>query len=129
MEVLDSFESLLTNAEVAEVLKDNKKRGHEDSRPLVMVELEKRVTKYLAEGPGKGATREQVEELSQRLSEVKPLEGETGLKVTETLNIANLRPTQLVEMYTVLASAEARFGDEKLGEMLEIVEQCLPLPA
>uniref|UniRef100_A0A7S1E1C1 DNA-directed RNA polymerase III subunit RPC9 n=1 Tax=Hemiselmis andersenii TaxID=464988 RepID=A0A7S1E1C1_HEMAN len=128
MEVLDSFESLLTNAELAEVLRENKKQGNENNRPAVVVEMEKRVSKYLAESPGRGATREHVEALIERLGQVSPVEGQPALKAVELHNLANLRPTQLVEVYAVLANAEARFGDDKLSHMIDVIGECLPLP-
>lgn len=73
MEVIDSFEALLSNAEVAQVLRENSKIGRGASRPPMVLEMEKRVRKYLEGTPVKNVTIDQVAELYKQLSALPPL--------------------------------------------------------
>ena len=73
MEIIDKSEALLTNAEVAEALRDNSKMGREASRGPIVLELEKRVRKYIEGTPLKNVKSEEVAELCRRLANFKPL--------------------------------------------------------
>ncbi|ELU38260.1 RNA polymerase rpb4 domain-containing protein [Rhizoctonia solani AG-1 IA] len=49
--------------------------------------------------------------------------GKFSLTKSEKLQIVNLAPRQLVELYVIVENLEDRFSDEELTEMLQLVEQ------
>ncbi|KAH7336984.1 RNA polymerase Rpb4-domain-containing protein [Rhizoctonia solani] len=49
--------------------------------------------------------------------------GKFALTKSEKLQIVNLAPRQLVELYVVVENLEERFTDDQLTEMLQLVEQ------
>jgi hypothetical protein len=73
MEIVDKSEALLTNAEVAEALRENGKMGREASRAPVVLEMEKRVRQYIEGTPAKAVKTDEISELYRRLESFKPL--------------------------------------------------------
>lgn len=55
-------------------------------------------------------------------------EGQPRLRESEIYNIVNLRPTSVVALYALIASCDIRFGDEKLEEMLSVINSILTAP-
>ncbi|KAG8715547.1 hypothetical protein FRC08_010461 [Ceratobasidium sp. 394] len=49
--------------------------------------------------------------------------GKFSLTKSEKLQIVNLAPRQLVELYVIIENLEERFSDDDLNEMLQLVEQ------
>ncbi|KAJ1303326.1 hypothetical protein OPQ81_011522 [Rhizoctonia solani] len=49
--------------------------------------------------------------------------GKFALTKSEKLQIVNLAPRQLVELYVIVENLEERFTDDELTEMLQLVEQ------
>ncbi|KAG9084698.1 hypothetical protein FRC06_003939 [Ceratobasidium sp. 370] len=49
--------------------------------------------------------------------------GKFSLTKSEKLQIVNLAPRQLVELYVIVENLEERFSDDDLNEMLQLVEQ------
>ncbi|CAE6458458.1 unnamed protein product [Rhizoctonia solani] len=49
--------------------------------------------------------------------------GKFALTKSEKLQIVNLAPRQLVELYVIVENLEERFADDELTEMLQLVEQ------
>ncbi|CAE6464426.1 unnamed protein product [Rhizoctonia solani] len=49
--------------------------------------------------------------------------GKFSLTKSEKLQIVNLAPRQLVELYVIVENLEERFTDDELTEMLQLVEQ------
>jgi hypothetical protein len=73
MEIVDKSEALLTHTEVLEALRENAKMGREASRGPIVLELEKRVRKYLEGTPVKNVKTDEVAELYRRLGTFEPL--------------------------------------------------------
>ncbi|XLR58186.1 hypothetical protein S83_008858 [Arachis hypogaea] len=50
------------------------------------------------------------------------------LAKSEILNIINIRPTNIVEIFSIIECCDTRFSDEELTEIVEIVKRTLPPP-
>eukprot|EP00960_Hanusia_phi_P075563 768441-Hanusia_phi.AAC.4 len=154
MEIIDDCEAVLSNAEVLEVLRSIKQEATKSGfkRPevhrheelcahILPSSLQVAVLStdaYLESSNCCNVTPSEVQQLYAELAKFPPLEGQMPLKKKELLNIANFRPTTLVSLRFAVFSAgradmfrgqaEARFGDDRLEEMIALVEKTLSAP-
>mmetsp|Transcript_4047 Transcript_4047/g.9749 ORF Transcript_4047/g.9749 Transcript_4047/m.9749 type:complete len:148 (-) Transcript_4047:241-684(-) len=130
MEVLTKCEVLVSIAEAKELLNEiqNESSDKESQRPWIAQEMTKQVLQYIENVSICNVTTEEVANLYQQLQAFEPLPDQDGLKHTELFNIANLRPTSIVEMFAIIDHAEVRFGDEKLEQMLDLIQSTLSAP-
>uniref|UniRef100_A0A7S4KQM2 DNA-directed RNA polymerase III subunit RPC9 n=1 Tax=Guillardia theta TaxID=55529 RepID=A0A7S4KQM2_GUITH len=130
MEILDDCDAVLCNAEVLELVKsiqlEASKSGFQ--RPEVAVLTTNQVIQYLESSNSCNVTPNEVQQLYGELAKFPPLDGQEPLKKKELLNIANFRPTTLVSLYSIIDHAEARFGDDRLEQMIALVEKILSAP-
>ncbi len=112
MEILDKSEALLTNAEVAEALRENGKMGREASRAPVVLEMEKRVRQYIEGTTAKAIKTDEVAALYRRLESFEPL----VRVIAELGHFACFNDTCMFMLMTFFASAE-----QKLNTLMTII--------
>eukprot|EP00277_Geminigera_cryophila_P011980 CAMPEP_0179452204 /NCGR_PEP_ID=MMETSP0799-20121207/36104_1 /TAXON_ID=46947 /ORGANISM="Geminigera cryophila, Strain CCMP2564" /LENGTH=144 /DNA_ID=CAMNT_0021247921 /DNA_START=166 /DNA_END=597 /DNA_ORIENTATION=- len=130
MEVVEQLDYLVTNAEVMELLRDVEKEAKSTGfkRPWTARETSQHVMAYLETVPSCNTSPPEVDKLMQSLSNFSPLHAQEPLRETEILNIANLRPTSVVALFAMIDKSLDRFGEDKLDEMLTIVNEILTAP-
>jgi len=99
----------ITNYEVLQCLRQYSKHRQEDSQ---QTELEQQVKEYLNSTPVQKLTREQIE------NQVTNLAG-LALSKAEKLQLLNLQPTTVVELYLVMSNLEERFSEEEIQTILK----------
>ncbi|KAF8606810.1 hypothetical protein BDV93DRAFT_604140 [Ceratobasidium sp. AG-I] len=148
MEVVDKSSALLSNYEVLSLLREleadqlAKARSHLAAKKEEESEVAKGNAIVLVAG---NPTRDEVPqnlrtvevELIAHLKDQYPLMnrqtdakirkltkslGKFSLTKSEKLQIVNLLPRQLVELYVIVENLEERFSDEELDEILQLVE-------
>mmetsp|Transcript_25163 Transcript_25163/g.51183 ORF Transcript_25163/g.51183 Transcript_25163/m.51183 type:complete len:155 (+) Transcript_25163:164-628(+) len=130
MEILVKGKILVTNTEAKELLNEVKSESStkETRRPLIAQEMTKQVLAYLEGTSVCNVTGQEVAATLKRLAAFPPLAGQEGLRQTEMFNIVNVRPSTLVEMFAIIDHAEVRFGDDKLEELLDLIQAELSPP-
>lgn len=76
-------------------------------------------TEYLARTPCANQSPQVIEEFLKAVSSYK-------LTTLEKLQLINIRPTSLVELHLVIENMDERLGDERIGELLDLVAKLLP---
>lgn len=74
--------------------------------------------KYLSQRPCSTQSAEQVVNLLSRLSKF-------SLTKKEKLQLLNLAPKGMVEYYLIIEDCDTRFNETQIGEIMEIVSECL----
>lgn len=123
MEVVNENAALLSNQEVFTLLKDIQSgKGHKkpnyQQQNLATVCYE--TVKYLEKKPCEFQTPEIVQQFIKRLQPY-------NLTKAEKLQLLNLRPTSAVEIQLLIEESEERLTEEQTEEILNIVEECLPI--
>ncbi|XP_057752564.1 uncharacterized protein LOC130970483 [Arachis stenosperma] len=121
MKILEANNGALTNFEVLDFLRA-KGASKDPTRVLAKVaQSEYKVYDYLIDTAARDQTRESINEF---LESVKSHD----LAKAEILNIINIRPTNIVEIFPIIECCDTRFSDEELTETVEIVKRTLPPP-
>ncbi|GAU13086.1 hypothetical protein TSUD_173860 [Trifolium subterraneum] len=119
MKILDANVSALTNFEVLDFLR-SKGASKDPSRVIAKVAMsEYKVYDYLVNTSANVQTRESIAEY---LSVIK----QHDLTEAEILNIINIGPAAAVEIYPIIEECPDRFADEKVTEIVELVQKTLP---
>ncbi|CAI5443663.1 unnamed protein product [Caenorhabditis angaria] len=122
MEVVQKRVAMLTNCEVLEFLKSQKKdeKSSEKLKMLNTVVWETR--KYLQASPAATQNSDMIEQL---LPKLKPFK----LTTAETLQIINLRPSAPADIQLLVEETEERFpAEEELQNLVDAVTSTLPPP-
>ncbi|KAJ3092617.1 hypothetical protein HK102_005109 [Quaeritorhiza haematococci] len=128
MEVLEVRSAELSNSEVEMFLKDMDAHRREDLassqkgseyQDLLTVEFE--VLQYLSKSPSSNQTMEEVSKYMKSINKFHLTKG-------EKLQMVNLKPGSLVELYLVIEECETRFSQEQLEEMIQITQEIWPPP-
>lgn len=130
MEIISSNDGLLTNAEVLEVIKDNRtKRDAIISSPgslvtstadkIALQNRELIETKTIQYIKGCKASKLSLEALGRCITRIKALQ--LDLTEGEIIQIANLSPDNDVEYYLIIEECAERLGDEKINIIREIM--------
>ncbi|KAK4587426.1 hypothetical protein RGQ29_024220 [Quercus rubra] len=119
MKILEANAGALTNYEVVDFLR-SKGAANDSTRVLAQVSPSEYKTAACNQ------TREHINEFVDKCKIY-------GLAKAEVLNIINIRPTSIIDIYTIIEEGETRFGDEtRFGEvskeLAELVEKTLPPP-
>lgn len=119
MKILQRTGGLLSNHEVAQVLKD---RGADPQAGLNTraTASEKTVYSVLIKQCG-GLVRARAE-LLKLMDELKPF----GLTRAEVLQVINLAPCSAVEVHLIVDECEERLSEEQVTQLLEVVSRHLP---
>ncbi|KAL1365361.1 hypothetical protein HN51_013397 [Arachis hypogaea] len=121
MKILEANNGALTNFEVLDFLRA-KGASKDPTRVLAKVaQSEYKVYDYLIDTAARDQTRESINEF---LESVKSHD----LAKAEILNIINIRPTNIVEIFPIIECCDTRFSDEELTEIVELVKRTLPPP-
>ncbi|CAK7354736.1 unnamed protein product [Dovyalis caffra] len=121
MKIKNPNAGALTNFEVLDFLR-SRGASKDVSRVLAPVATsEYKVYDYLVDTPACNQTREKIIEFVERCKKY-------DLAKAEVLNIINIRPSQTVEIYTIIEELEARFEMPVIEELVELVEEVLPPP-
>ncbi|KAK4365945.1 hypothetical protein RND71_013825 [Anisodus tanguticus] len=123
MKILEANAGALTNFEVLDFLR-SRGAGRDPTRVLVSVEpSEFKVYDYLEQTAACNQTRQSIDEFLRKCKSIK-------LAKAEILNIINVRPSSLVELYPIIEEYDTRFGEaaETMEEFVESVVQLLPAP-
>ncbi|KAK7818219.1 uncharacterized protein LOC112012384 isoform X1 [Quercus suber] len=126
MKILEANAGALTNYEVVDFLR-SKGAANDSTRVLAQVSpSEYKVYDYLVQTAACNQTREHINDFVDKCKIY-------GLAKAEVLNIINIRPTSIIDIYTIIEEGETRFGDEtRFGEvskeLAELVEKTLPPP-
>ncbi|XP_045794718.1 uncharacterized protein LOC123889419 [Trifolium pratense] len=119
MKILDANVAPLTNFEVLDFLR-SKGASKDPSRVIAKVAMsEYKVYDYLVNTSANVQTRE---DIAEYLSGIKLHD----LSEAEILNIVNIRPAAVVEIYPIIEECPDRFPDEEVTEIVELVEKTLP---
>ncbi|KAK6775257.1 hypothetical protein RDI58_026258 [Solanum bulbocastanum] len=137
MKILEANAGALTNFEVLDFLR-SRGAGRDPTRVIVSIApSEFKVYDYLEQTAACNQTRQVIGELmgkckSIRLEKCKCIILEKceciKLKKDEMVNIINIRPSSLVELYPILRKYDAYLGEaaETMEELVENVVQLLP---
>lgn len=121
MEVLDPQQTVLTNAELYNIISERKKSLAGLSREAHGCPSLRTITyetfSYLSESPAASQTEEQVRSFIKAIAAYK-------LTAAEILQLINLRSTSAVEVQLVVEECEERFTEEQVNEIFAIVKQC-----
>ncbi|KAL9356445.1 hypothetical protein Peur_049698 [Populus x canadensis] len=121
MKIKNPNAGALTNFEVLDFLR-SRGASRDVSRVLAPVAAsEYKVYDYLVETPACNLTREKINEFLERCKKY-------DLAKAELLNIINIRPSQTVEIYTIIEEMDSRFEMPIIEELVELVEEVLPPP-
>jgi len=130
MEVIEPRQRLLTNAEVAQLVKevqsnrtldkkDNANKHLPNIGPLMTVLYE--TAKYLKDGAADGQTAQHLQAFAEATRHLK-------LTRAEFIQICNLRPTTPVEVQLLVEECEERLSETKVEELISLVCAHLPDP-
>ncbi|XP_009800021.1 uncharacterized protein LOC107812661 isoform X1 [Nicotiana tabacum] len=122
MKILEANAGALTNFEVLDFL-CSRGAGRDPTRVIVPVApSEFKVYDYLEQTAACNQTRQAIGEFLEKCKSIK-------LAKAEILNIINIRPSSLVELYPIIEEYDNRFGEatETMEEFVETV-QLLPPP-
>ncbi|XP_073050197.1 uncharacterized protein [Primulina eburnea] len=118
MKIIKSSAGALTNFEVLDLLR-SRGAGKDPSRIIASVLLsEFKVFDYLEQTTACNQTRDTINKL---VDECKKYD----LAKAEILNIANIRPSSAVEVYTIIEECDMRVED-RIDELVETITQVLP---
>ncbi|KAG5245094.1 calsequestrin [Salix suchowensis] len=121
MKIKNPNAGALTNFEVLDFLR-SRGASKDVSRVLAPVATsEYKAYDYLVETPACNQTRENINEFLERFKKY-------NLAKAELLNIINIRPSQTVEIYTIIEEMDSRFEMPIIEELVELVEEVLPPP-
>jgi len=119
MEVVDENVATLSNAEVYQLLEDEKLIEH---RITNVATVAYEAIKYLEKTPCKQQDRDIIQNFMQALEPY-------GFTKAEKLQLLNLRPTSIVEMQLIVEELDERLKtEEELEKLIELIEEKLPLP-
>ncbi|KAL0414485.1 UNVERIFIED_CONTAM: hypothetical protein Sradi_1650200 [Sesamum radiatum] len=108
----------LTNFEVLDLLK-SRGAGKDPTRVIASVSpSEFKVFDYLEQTPACNQTRDIIHKF---VDECKKFD----LAKAEILNVANMRPSSAVEVYTIIEECDSRM-EEKIDDFVEMILQVLP---
>ena len=126
MEVHSKNDGRITNVELLEILEERKeKRSKRPGGSMALKSrdmMEERTIKYLKESTMGAATSEMVNACFQRFKEQK-----WDLTEAELLQIANHVPKCEPEIYMIIEQCEARFSEDDVKEILDVIEECFKL--
>ncbi|KAF3456939.1 hypothetical protein FNV43_RR01593 [Rhamnella rubrinervis] len=111
----------LTNFEVLNFLKS---KGASKDPTRVLADLapsEYKVYDYLVGTAASNQTREKIDEFLEKCKKF-------DLAKAEVLNILNIRPSSVVETYSIIEFCDQRLGDG-VEELMQIVEEVFPAPS
>ncbi|XP_059298989.1 uncharacterized protein LOC132051798 [Lycium ferocissimum] len=123
MKILEANAGALTNFEVLDFLR-SRGAGKDPTRVIVPVApSEFKVYDYLEQTAACNQTRQAIDEFLGKCKSI-------TLAKAEILNIINIRPSSLVELYPIIEEYDTRFGEaaETMEEFVENVVQLLPPP-
>ncbi|KAI8986968.1 HRDC-like protein [Pilobolus umbonatus] len=126
MHIKNIRSGLITNYEVLALLEEAQKSQKEleladDSLkyPENLRTVQFELTEYLRNSPCGTQTIEQVRSFMASISQFELTQG-------EKLQILNLRPKSVVEIYLAIEECEERFSEEQLDNMLNVILTTLP---
>jgi DNA-directed RNA polymerase subunit F len=126
MEVHSKNDGRITNVELLEILEERKEKRSKRSGGSMALKsrdmMEERTIKYLKESTMGAATSEMVNACFQRFKEQK-----WDLTEAELLQIANHVPKCEPEIYMIIEQCEARFSEDDVKEILDVIEECFKL--
>ena len=138
MEILNKNVALLSNYEVYDLLKRTKdeqtqkliqKKKLDPNTANLSVNVDKHLPtivyeslKYLDKSPCESQTSHMVSEFLSKLEENK---NEFKLTKVEKLQLLNLRPTNAVELQSIIDDSEERFTIEQMDNLLQFVQRYL----
>ncbi|KAJ8568495.1 hypothetical protein K7X08_028028 [Anisodus acutangulus] len=123
MKILEANAAALTNFEVLDFLR-SRGAGRDPTRVIVPVApSEFKVYEFLEQTAACNQTRQSIDEYLGKCKSIK-------LAKAEILNIINIRPSSLVELYPIIEEYDNRFGEaaETMEDFVESVVQLLPPP-
>ncbi|KAI9014168.1 HRDC-like protein [Hyaloraphidium curvatum] len=94
-----------------------KEKKDEDSGDLQSIDYQLR--KYLAKRPCAQQSEQIILSFLEHMKEFK-------LTKLEKLQILNFRPTEQIDLYSIIENCEGRFVEEEVNRMLEIIQEQLP---
>ncbi|KAJ2847704.1 hypothetical protein IWW36_003717 [Coemansia brasiliensis] len=122
MEVIDRQQALLTNYEALVVLAEDDEqqqhKHHHEKAPENVTTLKFEATTYLKGMPCASQTPEQIAKLKTELAAYE-------LTTAEILQIINLRPKSLVELYVIVEEIGERYTEEEMGQLVAIIQEIL----
>ncbi|KAI9006178.1 HRDC-like protein [Gaertneriomyces semiglobifer] len=125
MEVLQLRDSHLPNAELFWFLNEVQQQllasetGFTDTKLQPLAEIEQEVRQYLGETPASAQTPEQLQQFKQLIQPY-------GLMKAEELNILNIRPKNLSELWPLIEQCERRLTEEQQAELVAKITELLP---
>ena len=119
MEVVNENVATLSNAEVFQLLEDEKLIEH---RITNVATIAYETIKHLEKTPCKHQDGETIENFMKALAPY-------DFTKAEKLQLLNLRPTSVVEVQLIIEELDERLKtEEELEKLIELIEQKLPLP-
>uniref|UniRef100_A0A915BD55 DNA-directed RNA polymerase III subunit RPC9 n=1 Tax=Parascaris univalens TaxID=6257 RepID=A0A915BD55_PARUN len=122
MEVLDSQQTVLTNAEMYQLVLERRKSHSElskDQRVKALGTVIYETSSYLQNTPAATQKVENIENLIRALAPFK-------LTAAETLQVINLRPSTAIELQLVVEECEERLTEDQMGQLVNIISENLP---
>lgn len=120
MDVTDSRCTLLTNAEVYEILKGAKaKQGRQTKASQNHNTIVYETLKYLNTTPSATQNKSKMVPFLKDIAKFK-------LTAAETMQIINLRPEHPIEVQLVVEECEERLSEEEVLELINIVVEYFP---
>ena len=119
MEVVNENVATLSNAEVFQLLEDEKLIEH---RITNVATVAYETIKHLERTPCKHQDNETIEKFMKALAPY-------DFTKAEKLQLLNLRPTSIVEVQLIIEELDERLKtEEELQKLIDLIEQNLPLP-
>ncbi|KAJ1741695.1 hypothetical protein LPJ78_000554 [Coemansia sp. RSA 989] len=124
MEVIDRQQALLTNYEALVVLTEDdeqqqqQQKQHHEKVPENVTTLKFEAITYLKEMPCASQTPEQIAKLKTELAAYE-------LTTAEILQIIDLRPKSLVELFVIVEEIGERYTEEEMEQMVAIIREIL----
>lgn len=119
MEVVNENVATLSNAEVFQLLEDEKLIEH---RITNVATVAYETIKHLERTPCKHQDNETIEKFMKALSPY-------DFTKAEKLQLLNLRPTSIVEVQLIIEELDERLKtEEELQKLIDLIEENLPLP-
>ncbi|KAL5477882.1 hypothetical protein EMCRGX_G024736 [Ephydatia muelleri] len=122
MEVINNNAATLSNFEVYNLLatsQHNYKGIKEATNAENVATITFETSEYLAKTPCVNQNPQVIEGFLKALAPYK-------LSSFEKLQLLNIRPTSLVELHLVIEDMDERLGEERVGQLLDLVAKLLP---
>uniref|UniRef100_A0A061RUZ3 DNA-directed RNA polymerase III subunit RPC9 n=1 Tax=Tetraselmis sp. GSL018 TaxID=582737 RepID=A0A061RUZ3_9CHLO len=119
MKVIDFNVGLVSNSEVLQVLEERGSNSLGDQASGLP--SERKVHEYLRTHSAGNIPRDALMKFLEAVQEFK-------LSKTEILQIINLKPSTMVEMYLIIQDCDERLNEEALEKLLDRTQQLLKAP-